>query len=120
MSLDIVSSVGGVVTIRVTGLFSPADQAKLQEFILASHPQQGSLSILAIVEDFQGWQQASTWEDVSLMEKNDPYIRKMAIVGEKQWEDMALLFTAKGLRLFPIEYFLPTDLARAQAWLMAD
>jgi hypothetical protein len=49
--------------------------------------------------------------------ENDPYIRKMAIVGEKQWEELALIFAASWVRKFPIEYFQPADLERARAWL---
>ena len=41
----------------------------------------------------------------------------MAIVGERKWEDLALLFTAKGLRPFPIEYFEPKTMTEAQDWL---
>lgn len=41
----------------------------------------------------------------------------MAIVGDKKWEDLALIFTAKGLRKFPIEYFEPAQIAHARAWL---
>jgi len=41
----------------------------------------------------------------------------MAIVGDKKWEDLTLLFTAKGLRKFPIEYFEPAAIAKARAWL---
>ena len=41
----------------------------------------------------------------------------MAIVGERKWEDLALMFTAEGLRQFPIEYFDSARLAAARAWL---
>ena len=41
----------------------------------------------------------------------------MALVGEQRWEDLSLMFTAKGFRPFPIEYFPPADLARAKAWV---
>jgi len=33
--------------------------------------------------------------------------------------DLALIFTAKGLRPFPIEFFAPERLAAAQDWLAA-
>jgi hypothetical protein len=39
----------------------------------------------------------------------------MAIVGDRKWSDLALLFTSQGLRPFPIEYFEGVD--KAQAWL---
>jgi hypothetical protein len=116
MSAEIVSNSGGIVTARVTGVLTQPDLARLQESVVALLRQQGSLSILVIVEDFRGWQEGDEWGEVSFME-NDPYIRKMAIVGEKRWEDLILVFTAKLLRPFPIEYFQPSDLARAQAWL---
>jgi len=41
----------------------------------------------------------------------------MAIVGEKKWEGPALMFTGKGFREFPIEYFQQNELDKAQAWL---
>lgn len=41
----------------------------------------------------------------------------MAIVGERRWEELALLFTAKGLRSFPIQYFGSGQAADARAWL---
>ena len=41
----------------------------------------------------------------------------MAIVGDTRWEDLALIFVAKGLRGFPIEYFEAAALDRARAWL---
>jgi hypothetical protein len=44
----------------------------------------------------------------------------MAIVGDRKWDDLALMFTAKGLRAFPIEYFEPAQLGAARAWLAAQ
>ena len=43
----------------------------------------------------------------------------MAIVGDRKWEDLSLLFTAKGLRAFPIEFFAPEQMSAAQDWLAA-
>jgi hypothetical protein len=116
MSAEIVSNSDGIVTARVTGVLTQPDLARLQDSVATLLHDQGSLSILLIVEDFQGWQEGDEWGEVSFME-NDPYIRKMAIVGEKRWEDLTLIFAAKWLRPFPIEYFQRSDLARAQAWL---
>jgi hypothetical protein len=41
----------------------------------------------------------------------------MALVGDRQWEELASLFTGKGFREFPIEYFEPGEIDKAQAWL---
>jgi len=49
----------------------------------------------------------------------------LELVGEAAVElcqrraEMTLLFTGRGIRRVPIEYFEPADLANAKAWLMA-
>jgi hypothetical protein len=119
MSAEIISHIGDIVTVRITGLLTPPDLSRLRASIVAALHPPGSARLLVSVEDFQGWQPDSEWADVSDMD-DDSYIRKMAIVGPKHWEDLVLVFTARGLRPFPIEYFQHSDLARARAWLMAD
>ena len=44
----------------------------------------------------------------------------MAIVGDTRWEDLALIFVAKDLRSFPIEYFASAERDQAEAWLKAS
>ena len=41
----------------------------------------------------------------------------MAIVGDAKWEELTSIFTARGLRPFPIEYFLPDELEKAREWI---
>jgi len=118
MSIEIVSNSGGTLTARITGKLAQPELAALQESAVGSIRQHGHVRILIITEDFQGWQLGGDWSDVSFME-NDPYIEKMAIVGDKQWEEQALIFTAKLIRKFPIEYFQTADLALAREWLAA-
>ena len=47
-------------------------------------------------------------------------IERMAIVGERKWEQLTPLFAANGLRAFQIQYFEPAQLAAARAWLVAN
>jgi hypothetical protein len=118
MSTEIVSNSGGILTARISGRLTQPELASLQASAQDSIHQQGHVSMLIIAEDFQGWRDGDDWSDVSFME-NDPYIRKMAIVGEKRWEELALIFAASPVRKFPIEYFQPAELERARAWLAA-
>lgn len=119
MSAEIVSSTGGILTARISGRLTRPELAALQASAVDTIREQGDVRILIIAENFQGWRQGDDWSDVSFME-NDPSIRKMAIVGEQEWEELALIFAAMPIRKFPIEYFLPTELERAQAWLAAE
>jgi len=116
MGAEITNSENGVVAIKVTGKLAEAELAAVQQRVAEIIRVKGKIRILVQTESFEGWDRGK-WDDFSMQEKNDVYIEKMAIVGDKQWQDLALIFTAKGLRPFPIEYFAPGELAKARAWL---
>jgi len=120
MSADIVSVKDGIITLRVSGRLTQPDLASVQDSTTETLRQQTKARILIYAEDFDGWEQGGKWEDLSFMEKNDQYMERMAIVGEKKWEDLTLLFAGKGLRHCLVEYFPPEDAAKAYAWLMED
>lgn len=78
----------------------------------------GNIKLLVVLSDFQGWGKAKGWEDMSFAEKNDAYIDKIAIVGDKErWENLAYAFTCKDLRPVPIEFFGDTEISAARGWL---
>jgi hypothetical protein len=120
MSAEIISVTDGIMTIKVMGLFTYPEQIALQKASIDNIPKQGKISILYLLEDFQGWSKDDNWEDVSFQEKSDPYIQKMAIVGEEKWQDLALMSVGFGFRSFPIEYFQADELEQAKAWLMVE
>lgn len=119
MSAEILSTRGEVLTARITGTLAQSELAALHQAAADVIRQYGHVRMLIISQDFQGWQKGDDWDDLSFME-NDPFIRKMAIVGDEEWEEPALLFAGQTMRKFPIEYFQSGDLDRAKAWLMAD
>jgi hypothetical protein len=117
MGAEVLGLSNGVVSIRIAGRLTEEDLAGMQQHTAAIIRDRGKVRILVLAEDFVGWEQDGRWDDFSMQEQNDNDIEKMAIVGDKRWEDLALIFTARDLRPFPIEYFTPGELANAQAWL---
>jgi len=117
MSAEIISNYDGIVTAKITGQLNYDELRKLQESVFNIIGQLGGIKVLILCEAFQGWDKQGDWGDLSFQNKSDPYINKMAIVGEAQWQDLALMFTGKGFREFPIEYFRSDELDRAKAWL---
>ena len=117
MPADISADDKGLVTIRVTGRLSEQDvqamQARAAELIHAA----GSVRVLVTAEGFEGWEKGGDWAEFGQMEANDPWIERMAIVGEERWRDLALLFVAAGMRPFPIQYFPGAEHEAALAWL---
>ena len=117
MSVEITDISGHTVTVRMSGLLAQPDLAAMQRAVGEILDRQGKTRLLILTENFEGWQRGGDWGDVSFSAKHDDQIEKMAIVGEKKWEDLAIMFASKGLRPFPIEYFVPEATDNARAWL---
>jgi hypothetical protein len=117
MSAQILNALDGIIAVEITGRISPAELAACQLQILGHLREWGGGSILCICEGFEGWT-GGDWSDLSFQMEADPLIRKMAIIGESQWEHLAMTFTAKGFRPFPIGYFETGLLDAARAWLL--
>ncbi len=117
MSAEIVDSEKGILTVRVSGTLTHAELSALQRAAADLIEKQGKVRILVLTEAFEGWRKDEGWGDLTFQLKHDEDIEKMAIVGDRKWEDLTLIFTAKGLRKFPIEYFESKELAKARAWL---
>ena len=115
MSAEIVNTADGILTLKVSGKLTQPELAAAQKQAAEILQQQGKMSVLVLTEGFQGWERGGAWGDLSFQIENDSLIGKLAIVGEKQWEDLALLFASKGFRPFPVEYFPPTELSKARA-----
>jgi hypothetical protein len=117
MGAGITDTTGSIVTVEVTGRLTESVLAAVQSRMAEIIREQGKVRILVFTTAFEGWQKSGEWNDFTFQNKNDRYIERMVIVGDEQWKDLALMFTAKGFRPFPIEYFAPVDLAKARAWL---
>ena len=117
MGAEILNVSDGVLTLKVSGKLTQAELATAQKAAGEIIGKQGKLRILVLTENFAGWERGAGWGDFSFQAAHDDSIERMAIVGERKWEDLALMFTAEGLRQFPIEYFDSARLAAARAWL---
>jgi len=117
MSAEIIEFTGDILTARISGKLTQPELTALQAGAAALIRKHGKIRFLVIAANFQGWEKGGDWGDISFQLENDEHIVRMALVGEKQWESLALVFTAQGLRKFPIEFFAPANLAQARAWL---
>jgi hypothetical protein len=117
MAAKITDTTAGIVTVEVTGRLTESELAAVQNRMAEIIREHGKVRILVLTIAFEGWQKSGEWNDFTFQNKNDRYIERMAIVGDEQWKDLALMFTAKGFRPFPIEYFAPGELAKAHTWL---
>jgi hypothetical protein len=119
MACEIFKTDGPVLHIRIKGVMQFADQQALQAAAKKLIAKGLKPRVLVIAENFQGWEKGADWGDVSFLTDYGDDIVKMAIVGDEKWKEQVFMFTAKGLRKTAIEYFSPTALAQAEAWVRA-
>ena len=119
MTVQVLGVSDGVIEFAVNGKLRESEFADAQKAAADVIHQQGRIRILVNAQNFDGWEQGGTWDDFSFEEEFDPYIEKMAFVGDRRWEELVLLFSNKAFRQFPIEYFGSSESEQARAWLLS-
>jgi hypothetical protein len=122
MSAEIVNVSSGLVTVKISGLVTFDEFTALQQAgseHIRQHSGSGKVCVLGILEDFRGWAREGDWGDTTWLDAHDPFIARIAIVGDKRWELSALGFSLEGLRKAEVKYFVPADVEKARAWLAA-
>jgi stage II sporulation SpoAA-like protein len=120
MGFTIIDPSGPILSAKLTGELSLSDMKRTQAAALEAIKRLGKIKGLLILEDFRGWKRDENWGDITFLIEHDKDIAKIAVVGEEKWRDSFYAFLAKGFRQAAIEYFPPSDLAKARAWLEAD
>jgi hypothetical protein len=120
MPFTIVDATGRIISVKISGELDRSEVAQIQATALKAIQRCGKISALFVLDGFLGWKREGNWGDISFMTQHDEEISKIAVVGEEQWRDLVCAFLAKGFRTAAIEYFVPTDLAKARIWLEDD
>ncbi len=108
---------GSVITVALEGQLSRAELSAVQSGAAEVIRQRGNVSILVLAAQFAGWEKEGDWGDISFQIENDPFIGKIAIVADRKWEGLALIFACQGIRRPAVEFFPTGDLAKARLWL---
>jgi len=108
---------GNLAVFRVSGQLGKTEFDRAQSECEAMIQKVGKIKMLVLLDNFLGWERAEGWEDMSFTERNDPFIDKLAIVGDAEWRDLVYAFTGKGFRPVSIEYFEGGQEPAARNWL---
>jgi len=120
MSIQIIDDDKEVLTIKLSGKLNQGELTKFRELAKAKLSGQEKRGVLIIATEFKGWDNLQDMGDLTEQLALDHLIKKMAIVGDENRENIARIFTAKGMRKFPIEFFKTPDQTRAVAWVESD
>ncbi len=117
MACEIVKIEDSEVHVRISGVMQPADQRMLESAALELIRKGKKVRLLAVIENFRGWEKSETWGDIGFMAAHDNDIVKMAIVGDERWKEEVFFFIGKGLRSTKIEFFPLSSLKQATDWV---
>jgi hypothetical protein len=78
----------------------------------------GTVRLLVVLRNFEGWHPGSNWSNLTFYARHGDGIGRLALVGEDRWRDLALMFSAAGLRKAEVEYFTQDALEKAHEWLV--
>ncbi len=109
-----------LIAFTVLGQLGKSEYDKIHEELASIANKIGTVKILILLKDFDGWEKAEGWDDFSSLEQSDKNIKKMAIVGEEKWRGLVTAFTLKDLRSASVEYFASDSDKMARLWLETE
>ncbi len=88
-----------------------------QQRLVAEIDRLGSLRLMVLLREFEGWASEGNWSDLSFSLRHGDRIDRIAIVGPQRWRTEALMFGGADLRNAPVEFFGEPALSDARAGL---
>ena len=109
---------GKFLFVRLTGKLHKDDYARFVPIVDQAVLRHGKIRMLVEMHDFHGWDAAALWEDVKFDVTHFHAIERVAIIGDKKWEQWMAAF-CKPFTAATIEYFEVAKSADAHAWISA-
>jgi len=109
---------GNVLEVHVTGKLERQDYEKFVPDTERLIKQYGKIRVLMVMDDFHGWDAGALWEDIKWDAKHFNDVERVAIVGERKWQEW-LATMCKPFTRGVVRYFDHEKLAEARAWVEA-
>jgi hypothetical protein len=107
---------GKILIVHVSGKLTKADYGHFVPEFERLVGRHGKLRVLFDMTGFHGWEASALWEDIKFDIKHFADIERLAMVGEKKWQQGMATF-CKPFTKATIRYFDHTDAAEARKWL---
>ena len=110
---------GKVLEVRVTGKLQHEDYEHFVPEFDRLVKQHGKIRLLFEMIDFHGWEAHAAWDDLKLGVKHFLDIERIAMVGEKKWQEWMARFCRPFTRA-KVRYFESKAIEEARNWLGSD
>lgn len=108
-----------ILAFKLSGKLHDEDYKTFVPAVDAAIANDGKVRILAQFHDFHGWDAKALWDDIKFSTTHCTKIEKIALVGEKKWEQW-MAMVCKPFTMAKIKYFDASQLDDARAWLQQD
>ena len=120
MSAQITDVSDGIITLKITGILRQSEMAAVQKQAVEIIDKQGRVGLLAVMENFEGWERGGDWNDFEFQISHGDDIARIALVADPQWETGAMAFSGAGFRKASVRFFPTLQLEQAKAWITAS
>ena len=108
----------GVLKIVAGGTLTKADYEELLPQVEALLRERGTLRFYIELEEFSGFELGALWEDITFDRKHMDSFGKVAVVGDRRWEEWGTKFSS--LFFSPeMKFFYHDKADEAWAWINA-
>lgn len=107
-----------VIGFKLSGKLHDEDYKHFVPEVDKAIAKDGKIRMLAWFHDFHGWDMHALWDDTKFATTHCTKIEKIALVGEKTWEEW-MAKVCKPFTMAEIKYFDAANIDDAWAWLEA-
>jgi hypothetical protein len=107
---------GNVLDVHVTGTLTKADYDRFVSEFEELLRLRGKLRLLFDMTGLKGWDAGALWEDVKFDVKHFGDMERLAVLGEKKWQQAITTF-CKPFTTATIRYFDHANAVEARQWL---
>lgn len=109
---------GEVIEVTVRGKLTREDYGSFVP-VLEERMKQRKVKILFSMEGFTGWDAGALWEDIKFDIRHFGDIERLAMVGDKKWEE-GMAWFCKPFTTAKVAYFDQAQIDTARSWLRGD
>ena len=110
---------GKVLEVRVTAKLVHEDYEQFVPEFDRLIKQHGKIRLLFEMVDFHGWEPQAAWDDLKLGVKHFSDIDRIAMVGDRRWEEWMARF-CQPFTMAKVRYFQSAAIDQARHWLRTD
>jgi len=110
---------GKVLAVDLTGQLDKQDYEQFAPKVEQMIEQHGKIRVLVETHDFRGWDAGALWEDIKFNARHFNDIERLAIIGEKKWEQGMATF-CKPFTTAKVRFFEKEQADQARQWIEAE